>query len=125
MSFIGKLREVSAQQARRDTDPWRSKLEAWLGANSEISTAAALDLLGLANTSGNGRQLARTMSSLGFIPLKSKRLLPGGRCGNTVTRGWARPAKPLKNRKAREGEKVEGPHLLTVQCRGGKDAEPI
>jgi hypothetical protein len=94
MSFIGKLREAAAQQAQRDADPWRSKLEAWLRGTPEISTAAALDLLGLANTSGNARQLARTMSSLGFIAIKSKRLLPGGRCGNTVTRGWARPARP-------------------------------
>jgi hypothetical protein len=94
MSFIGKLRELSAQQAERNADPWRSKLEVWLRGNSEISTAAALDLLGLANTSGNARQLARTMSSLGFIAIKSRRLLPGGRCGNAVTRGWARPVRP-------------------------------
>ena len=94
MSFIGKLRELSAQQAEREADPWRSKLEAWLRGTPEISTAAALDLLGLANTSSNGRQLARTMRAIGFIPIKSKRLMPGGRCGNTVTRGWTRPARP-------------------------------
>jgi hypothetical protein len=97
MSFIGKLREAAAQQAQRDADPWRSKLEAWLRGTPEISTAAALDLLGLANTSGNARQLARTMSSLGFIAIKSKRLLPGGRSGNTVTRGWARPVRATKS----------------------------
>jgi hypothetical protein len=31
------------------------------------------------------------MRSLHFIPIKSRRLMPGGRAGNTVTRGWARP----------------------------------
>lgn len=121
MSFIGKLRELNAQQAERNADPWRSKLEAWLRGTPEISSAAALDLLGLDNSSANARRLAHTMTSLGFIPIKSKRLLPGGRCGNKVTRGWARTSMPLKNRKPREGEKVEGSHLHT----GGKDAEPI
>lgn len=96
MSFTEKLAQAKAQQAERVANPWRGKLSAWLGSTSEISTAAALDLLGVANTSGNARQLARTMSSLGFIPIKSKRLMPGGRCGNTVTRGWARPLRELK-----------------------------
>ena len=96
MSFLGKLKQASAEQAERSADPWRSKLEAWLGATSEISTAAALGLLGLENTSSNGRQLARTMISLGFIPIKSKRLMPGGRCGNTVTRGWSRPLREVR-----------------------------
>jgi len=30
------------------------------------------------------------MRSLGFIPLKSRRLMPGG-YQSTVTRGWSRP----------------------------------
>lgn len=124
MSFLQKLEEARADDARRDADPWRSKLEAWLGGTFEISTAAALDLLGLANTSGNARQLARTMSSLGFLPTKSRRFFPGGRGANQVTRGWTRTAKPPKYRKAHEGEKVEGPHFPATQrsCRGGKDA---
>ena len=96
MSFLQKLEEARAEQAERSADPWRSKLEPWLGGTFEISTAAALDLLGLANTSGNARQLARTMSSLGFIAIKSKRLMPGGRCGNTVTRGWSRPLREVR-----------------------------
>jgi hypothetical protein len=113
MSFIGKLRELSAQQAERNADPWRSKLEAWLRGTPEISTAAALDLLGLANTSGNARRLARTMSSLGFIAIKTKRLLPGGRCGNKTTRGWSRPSREMKSSRPRlaEGEKVSGERI--------------
>jgi hypothetical protein len=114
MSFIGKLRELSAQQAERDADPWRSKLEAWLRGIPEISTAAALDLLGLANTSSNARQLAHTMRAIGFIPIKSKRLVPGGRCGNVVTRGWSRPFRKMKSSRPRpvaQGEKVSGERI--------------
>jgi hypothetical protein len=114
MSFIGKLRELCAQQAERNADPWRSKLEAWLRGTPEISTAAALDLLGLANTSANARQLARAMRSLGFIPIKSKRLLPGGRCGNLTTRGWSRPSREVKSSRARpvaQGEKVSAERI--------------
>jgi hypothetical protein len=58
-----------------------------------VSTAALLDLLdllGLRKTTGNGRRLAHSMRSLGFVPIKSRRLTPGG-YRDTVTRGWARP----------------------------------
>jgi len=127
MSFLQKLEQTRTEHAQRDADPWRRKLEAWLGATSEISTAAALDLLGLPNTSGNGRQLAKTMSSLGFIAVKSKLFRPGGRGRNTVTRGWSRTTRPLKTRKPWKGERVEGVHPPTTQrsCRGDKNAEPI
>jgi hypothetical protein len=114
MSFIGKLREAAAQQAQREADPWRSKLEAWLRGTPEISTAAALDLLGVANTSGNARQLAHTMSSLGYIAIKTKRLLPGGRCGNKTTRGWCRPSREMKcshPRLVAQGEKISGERI--------------
>jgi len=114
MSFIGKLRELSAQQAERDADPWRSKLEAWLRGTSEISTAGALGLLGLANTSNNARQLARTMRAIGFIPTKSKRFLPGGRGANEATRGWCRGFREMKSSRPRplaQGEKVSGERI--------------
>jgi hypothetical protein len=114
MSFIGKLRELSAQQAERDADPWRSKLEAWLRGTSEISSAAALGLLGLANTSSNARQLAHTMRALGFTPIKSKRFLPGGRGGNEVTRGWCRGLREMKASRPKlvaQGEKVSGERI--------------
>lgn len=110
MCFVQKLQEAKAREADRDANPWRSKLSAWLGATSEISTAAALDLLGVANTSSNARQLAHTMRSLGFIPIKSKRLMPGGRCGNTVTRGWARPFRPMKLSPMNKLSRVSGFH---------------
>jgi hypothetical protein len=48
-----------------------------------------LDLIGVPQTTGNARRLARVMRELGFVPLKSRRLAPGG-YKDTVTRGWAR-----------------------------------
>ena len=57
-----------------------------------IGTAPLLDLLGMAKTTGNGRRLAVTMRSLGFVPIKSRRLMPGG-YRDTVTRGWTRPIR--------------------------------
>ena len=64
-----------------------------------ISTAALLDLLRLPATTGAGtaRRLAAVMRSLDFVPLKSRRLMPGGRAGNTVTRGWTRPLRETKS----------------------------
>ena len=37
------------------------------------------------------------MRDLNFIPINSRRLMPGGRAGNTVTRGWARPVRTMKS----------------------------
>jgi hypothetical protein len=61
-----------------------------------ISTAALLDLLRAPATTGTARRLANMMHNLHFIPIKSRRLMPGGRAGNTVTRGWARPVRKMK-----------------------------
>ena len=36
------------------------------------------------------------MRFLGFIPIKSRRLMPGG-YRDTVTRGWARPFRELRD----------------------------
>jgi len=89
--WVETLRRVEAEAAERGANPWRRALERDLPANvSCISTVALLDLLGLAPTTGNARRIAPTMRSMGFIPLKSRRLMPGGNRGTTI-RGWARP----------------------------------
>ena len=62
-----------------------------------ISTAALLDLLRVPATTGTARRLAAVMRALHFIPIKSRRLMPGGRAGNTVTRGWARPIRVMRS----------------------------
>ena len=94
--WVEKLRRVEAEAAKRDADPFREKAEAVVRGMEAISTVALLDLLGLPKTTGNGRRIARTMRSLGFIPIKSRRLMPGG-WRDTVTRGWARPMRELRN----------------------------
>ena len=91
VSWIEKLHQAQADLAKRDANPWRRVLERDLPANVTcISTVALLDLLCLAPTTGNSRRIAPTMKSMGFIPLKSRRLMPGGNRG-TAIRGWARP----------------------------------
>jgi hypothetical protein len=90
--WVEKLRRVEAEAAKRDADPLRKKVESMTRGMDAISTFALLDLLGLPKTTGNGRRIARTMRSLGFIPIKSRRLMPGG-WADTVTRGWARPVR--------------------------------
>jgi hypothetical protein len=96
MHWLGILHQRKAQEAEGNSDPWRRALERDLPANvTYISTVAILDLLGLAPTTGNARRIAPTMRSMGFIPLKSRRLMPGGNRGTTI-RGWARPFLELK-----------------------------
>ena len=105
MAWIEELHRAKAALAERDADPLREKVEAIVRGMHGISTFALLDLLGLPNTTGNGRRIAMTMRSLGFIPIKSRRLMPGG-YRDTVTRGWARPVRALGCRSnLKQGEK--------------------
>jgi len=97
MSILGKLREARAELETQGQDPWREKVEAAVREKDAISTAALLDLLRAPATTGTARRLAAVMRSLQFIPIKSRRLMPGGRAGNTVTRGWARPVRAIKS----------------------------
>jgi hypothetical protein len=90
MSLLARLHQEQAELAERHADPWRAKLQGALRATEQISTAALLDIVRAPATTGNARRLAETMRSLGYIPLKSRRLMPGGLRG-TVIRGWARP----------------------------------
>jgi len=61
-----------------------------------ISTAALLDIVRVPTSTGTARRLAAVMRDLHFTPIKSRRLMPGGRTGNTVTRGWGRPIRGMK-----------------------------
>jgi hypothetical protein len=96
MAWIDELKRVEAEAAERAADPLREKVETLVRGMDAISTFALLDLLGLPKTTGNGRRIAQTMRSLGFIAIKSRRLMPGG-YRDTVTRGWARPVRELRN----------------------------
>jgi hypothetical protein len=60
-----------------------------------ISSVALLDLLDVPKTTGNARRLATNMRALGFVPLKSRRLAPGG-FRDTTIRGWMRALRPTQ-----------------------------
>ena len=103
MSWIEQLHRAQAELTERDADPLREKVEGVVRGMEAVSTVALLDLLGLSKTTGNGRRIAPTMRTLGFVPIKSRRLMPGG-YRDTVTRGWARPVRQVGYRA--RGEKV-------------------
>jgi hypothetical protein len=98
MSFLEKMARASAELDAHHDDPWCKKVEAAVRGKEIISTAALLDLLRAPATTGTARRLAAVMRNLHFIPIKSRRLMPGGRAGNTVTRGWARPLRELRRK---------------------------
>jgi hypothetical protein len=88
--WIDRLNQAPAGRAR-ELDPFHGSIKAIMDCVGQcISIAALLDLLEIPRTTGNGRRVARTMRSLGYIPIKSRRLMPGG-YRDTVTRGWTRP----------------------------------
>jgi len=95
MSWLGKLHQAKTVLAVREADPFRQKVEAAVRGKEAISTAALLDLLDVPKTTGNARLVGKTMRSLGFIPIKSRRFNPGG-FRDTVARGWARPVRETR-----------------------------
>jgi len=110
-SFVEKLRRVQAEATERDADPLREKVKAMVRGMEAVSTFALLDLLGLPKSTGNGRRIAMTMRSLGFIPIKSRRLMPGG-YRDTVTRGWSCPIRESGSRTSfKKGDTVGTSHL--------------
>jgi hypothetical protein len=91
MSFLEKMREAARQADERPIDPWEPRLRRALQNVQAMSTFAILDLIEAEPSTSNGRRLAGLMRHMGFVAIKSRRLLPGGRVGNTVVRGWCRP----------------------------------
>ena len=97
MSLLGQLAQARAELDAQHEEPWYNKVAAAVRDMDAASTAALLDLLRVPATTGTARRLAAVMRSLHFIPIKSRRLMPGGRAGNTVTRGWARPVRTMRS----------------------------
>jgi hypothetical protein len=89
---VVRLRQAHAEQTQRSTDPLRDKVEAAVRGKESIGTGPLLDLLDLSKTTRNARRIGATMRALGFVPIKSRRFLPGG-YRDTVTRGWTRPLR--------------------------------
>jgi hypothetical protein len=97
MPLLTKLAQIRIELDADHAEPWRAKVQGAVRGKDAISTAALLDLLRVPATTSTARRLAAVMRSLQFIPIKSRRLMPGGRAGNTVTRGWARPIRETKS----------------------------
>ena len=102
MAWIDKLHRAQADLAALNADPLKPLAEAAVRGMEGVSTFALLDLLGLRKTTSNARRISPTMRSLGFIPIKSRRLMPGG-YRDTVTRGWARPIREFGRRENLDG----------------------
>jgi hypothetical protein len=93
VSLIERLHRAKAELSDGENDPWRHALERALPANLVCtSTVAVLSLLNFPVTTGNARRLARTMRSMGWVGIKSRRLAPGG-WRTTECRGWSRPVR--------------------------------
>ncbi len=92
LCWTERLEQAKAEQAEREADPLRGMVEETVRGMEAVSTAALLDLIGLPNTTGNARRISKTMRGLGYIPIKSRRLVPGG-WNDTLCRGWARPLR--------------------------------
>jgi hypothetical protein len=96
MSLLGRLHRATAQMVADQEDPWRRVLERALPASvMSTSTVALLAMLDFPATTGNARRLARTMRSMGWVALKSRRLAPGG-WRTTECRGWSRPVRQAR-----------------------------
>ena len=94
-SWVGRMYQA-LQHTEPRSDAWKRVLERALPANvTSISSSALLDLLDVPHTTGNARRLAQTMRAMGWIGLKSRRLMPGG-FRDTTIRGWARPTRETK-----------------------------
>jgi hypothetical protein len=74
-------------------NPWDGAIKRALpGKVQAISTNTICDLLDVPPTTANAREIAKSMRALGFVPIKSRRLVRGG-FRNTTIRGWARPER--------------------------------
>jgi hypothetical protein len=89
-SRIEQLHAAVAEQRERDADPWLRILGPALPRNmTTVSTNVLCQLLGILPTTGNARRVARSMRALGFAPIKSHKLQPGG-WRHSECRGWVR-----------------------------------
>jgi len=92
-SLIARMHLEQAELSEAQEDPWRRVLERALPTNVACtSTTALLAMLDFPVTTGNARRLARTMRSMGWVGIKSRRLAPGG-WRTTECRGWSRPVR--------------------------------
>lgn len=99
MSFMSLMQEAKERMeatAEHD-DPWHAVLEPKLRNVETISTHALMDMLRVNATTAKSRRVAAVMRDLGYIPIRSRRLMPGG-FRDTCTRGWSRPVRATSAR---------------------------
>jgi hypothetical protein len=109
MTWIEKLQRAKEPAVRSDV-PWTGAIARALPSGiSAISTVAIFDLLDVPATTGNARRLAAAMRALGFVPIKSRRLVPGG-FRDTTIRGWARPVRERKRSVSAAELSAKGEH---------------
>lgn len=101
MSWLERLQQAKVELAKRAEDPLRARVEATVRGMDAVSSVALLNLIGLPTTTGNARRISKTMRGLGYVPIKSRRFMPGG-WRDTVSRGWARPVRELRNSTPRQ-----------------------
>jgi len=114
MSWIARLQEANVGAVQhREHVPWLGAVRRALPPNVEsISTRAILDLIDMPSTTGNARKVSAVMKTLGYVPIKSRRLAPGG-FRDTTIRGWARPLRETKPRQP-----------VQIEPEGGDNADP-
>jgi hypothetical protein len=117
MSFLGKMRASARELENPPPDPWLKTVKRAVEGVDAMSTVALLDLVGARPTTKNARRLAAIMRDLKFIPIQSRRLMPGG-YRDTVTRGWARPVRSLpisEKMKSQQGTTLPPSNLATQE----------
>jgi len=95
LSWTEILEQARDEVLRSEAEPLLELVKKTVRGMESVSTNALLTLIGLPVSTGNARRIAPLMVTLGFVPFKSRRLMPGGFRG-TVSRGWARPVRNSK-----------------------------
>lgn len=127
-SFKARLQQAKVQlaqaDAERDTDPLLPLVAAAVSGFDALSTTAILIMVGMRPTTGNARKVARSMRTLGYVPIVS-RLIPPGAAASSACRGWAKSPNRRKSHKLSSvaynaaGQKTlgAGPAAPTMECR--------
>jgi hypothetical protein len=100
MTFKAKLQqarlELELAKRERDADPLLPLVAAAVSGFEAVSTTAVLTMVGLRPTTGNARKVARSMRTLRYVPIKNRRMPPGG-WTDTLCRGWAKSPRRQKS----------------------------
>jgi hypothetical protein len=99
VAWLTKLKEVKAEIAARDREPWLTRLERVRGkidfdGLERVSSQTLMDILEIPQrnrTAGTCRRLARVMALLGWSAVRVRDMTRGGY--KEQVRGYCRPAR--------------------------------